>query len=44
MKGQICHLFGDRENVGKFPRENEYTNITGELKKLVANWGEFRNT
>ena len=44
LKGQICPLFGDRENVGEFPRGKENTKIVGKLKKLVEDRGEFRGT
>jgi len=44
LKGQICHLLGDRKNVGKFPRGRENTKIVGKLEKLVDNRGEFRGT
>ena len=35
LKGQICPLFGDRENVSKIPRRREYTKIVGKLKSLL---------
>ena len=35
MKGQICPLLGDREDVCKFPRGWEYTKIIGELKSFL---------
>ena len=44
MKGQICHLFVDRENIGAFPRGRENTKIVGKLEKLVENKGEFIGT
>ena len=43
-KGQICHLFGDRENVGEFPRGRENTKIVGKLEKLFEDRGKFRGT
>ena len=42
LKGQVCHLFGDRENVGMFPRGRENTKIVGKLEMLVENRGELR--
>jgi len=42
LKGQICHLFGDREIVGEIPRGKEITKILGKLEKLVENRSEFR--
>ena len=36
--------FGDRENMGEFPRGTGNTNIVGKLEKLVENKGEFRGT
>jgi len=44
LKGQICHLFWDRENAGRFPRGRENTKIVGKLEKLVENRGKFRST
>ena len=44
MKGQICHLFWDREYAGKFPRGRENTKIVGKLEKLIEDRGEFRGT
>ena len=44
MKGQICHLFGDRKNMDDFARGRENTKIVGKLEKLVENRGKFKGT
>ena len=44
MKSRICHLLGNKENVGEFPSGRENTKIVGMLGKLVENRGEFRGT
>ena len=43
-KGQTCPLFGDRENMGKFPGRRKYTNRIGKLKEFVESRSEFGGT
>ena len=37
-------FFGDKENVGKFPRGRENTKIVEKLEKLVADRRELSGT